>query len=498
MSAFRSKDAQVKLSKKMSSALRHRAHDMKLNISTDGYVAVRELLHNYQFRGYTCHQLEECVRICPKQRFQLKTDIDGEKYVRATQGHSISTVKDDELMELIPDAAALPVCLHGTYAKYVDSIMKTGLSRMKRNNIHLIACMPSEIDGVMSGMRNSADTIITLDVESAMAAGIKFYRSSNGVILSPGLGDTGCIPPQFISEVLHRGQKMNRPRSEGSRRKVNSNTNKETIGEKHTKEEECVQEVCKEESSYFFQFDSTSSRPFSHYCVIDFEATCLDKKDIYPQEIIEFPAVFINASTLEVVSEFHSYVRPLHHPILSDFCTSLTGITQEIVNSAPDFSTVYMNFCDFMSQFRTQYRRENNDEEINILFSSCGDWDFQTMLIKQCTLSGLVVPPPMTQWMNVKALFAQAETSREKRHEKGEKRKKARLGMVGMMSELGLELVGRHHSGIDDTRNIARIVVELVRNRGAMPSITSTSRRERISVRKSAAKSMKRNKYSFT
>lgn len=34
------------------------------------------------------------------------------------------------------------------------------------------------------------------------------------------------------------------------------------------------------------------------------------------------------ARTLEVVDEFRSYVKPVWRPTLSDFCISLTGITQ--------------------------------------------------------------------------------------------------------------------------------------------------------------------------
>ncbi len=36
-------------------------------------------------------------------------------------------------------------------------------------------------------------------------------------------------------------------------------------------------------------------------------------------------------------------------------------------------------------------------------------------------------------------------------------------GMDQMLDELGLELVGHHHSGIDDSRNIAKICHELMK-----------------------------------
>lgn len=50
------------------------------------------------------------------------------------------------------------------------------------------------------------------------------------------------------------------------------------------------------------------------YCVIDFEGTCEEEnpKD-YVHEIIEFPAVLVDATTLEVVSEFSRGTEQLSH-----------------------------------------------------------------------------------------------------------------------------------------------------------------------------------------
>lgn len=36
------------------------------------------------------------------------------------------------------------------------------------------------------------------------------------------------------------------------------------------------------------------------------------------------------------------------------------------------------------------------------------------------------------------------------------------MGMTGMLQKCGLELEGRHHSGIDDTRNIARVLWKML------------------------------------
>ena len=39
-------------------------------------------------------------------------------------------------------------------------------------------------------------------------------------------------------------------------------------------------------------------------------------------------------------SEFQTFVRPIRHAELTEFCTELTGITQDKVASAPPFCEV--------------------------------------------------------------------------------------------------------------------------------------------------------------
>ncbi|KAF6773816.1 hypothetical protein AHF37_07533 [Paragonimus kellicotti] len=74
---------------------------------------------------------------------------------------------------------------------------------------------------------------------------------------------------------------------------------------------------------------------FAHFLVLDFEATCERNTKLSPMEIIEFPVVKVNAQTLLSESEFHHYVRPVVHPDLTDFCTELTGIIQDMVEYQP-------------------------------------------------------------------------------------------------------------------------------------------------------------------
>jgi len=49
-------------------------------------------------------------------------------------------------------------------------------------------------------MRNSSQILIFINLEKALAAGIKFYLSSNGVVLTPG-NELGFLEPRFFERV---------------------------------------------------------------------------------------------------------------------------------------------------------------------------------------------------------------------------------------------------------------------------------------------------------
>ena len=50
----------------------------------------------------------------------------------------------------------------------------------------------------------------------------------------------------------------------------------------------------------------------------------------------------------EKVDVFHSFVRPVINPKLSEFCKSLTGIEQETVDKAEVFQDVLIRFESWM------------------------------------------------------------------------------------------------------------------------------------------------------
>ena len=73
---------------------------------------------------------------------------------------------------------------------------------------------------------------------------------------------------------------------------------------------------------------------YNYYLVVDLEATCCDRGNIRKEEmeIIEIGAVMVHSESLSIVDEFQSFVKPIRHPILTEFCKSLTSIFQAQVD----------------------------------------------------------------------------------------------------------------------------------------------------------------------
>ncbi|XP_063046740.1 tRNA 2'-phosphotransferase 1 [Engraulis encrasicolus] len=191
----------VRLSKSLSYVLRHGAMKMGLQISSDGFLYVDDLLAHPQFGSFSVADVERVVASNDKQRFKLRNHPeDGRLQIRANQGHSLQ-VADLELRALRPDAPDCPPeGIHGSYMKHWPSIRTQGLNRMGRTHIHLAPGLPGE-GGVISGMRKNCDMAIYINVPKALSAGIPFFWSENGVLLTPGDSE-GKLAPCYFSRAV--------------------------------------------------------------------------------------------------------------------------------------------------------------------------------------------------------------------------------------------------------------------------------------------------------
>lgn len=111
------------------------------------------------------------------------------------------------------------------------------------------------------------------------------------------------------------------------------------------------------------------------------------------------------------------------------------------------------------------------------LLVTCGDWDLKH-LHKEAGARGIRLPPiwhtfcnvkvPFERWMDMQQEAGSGSGLRggaggHKGRSKKSRDSKRSHGMMGMLAALGLPHVGRHHSGLDDAHNIARIAMELDR-----------------------------------
>ncbi|NWI64497.1 ERI2 exoribonuclease, partial [Todus mexicanus] len=196
---------------------------------------------------------------------------------------------------------------------------------------------------------------------------------------------------------------------------------------------------------------------FGYLIVLDFEATCWRDAGRRSPEIIEFPAVLFNTSTGEIEAEFHTYVQPQEHPVLSEFCTELTGITQNQVDEGVPLNICLSQFLKWIQKiqkekkilFGTDTPSNSSSEAKACTFVTWTDWDLGVCLQYECKRKQLRKPDIFNSWIDLKATY-RAFYNRKPQ------------GLSGALQDLGIAFAGREHSGLDDSRNTARLAWRLI------------------------------------
>ncbi|MDY6938331.1 MAG: 3'-5' exonuclease [Cyanobacteriota bacterium] len=175
-------------------------------------------------------------------------------------------------------------------------------------------------------------------------------------------------------------------------------------------------------------------RKYDYLMVLDLEATCCDKQTISRQqmEAIEIGAVMVETQNLAPVDEFQTFIQPTRNPKLTDFCRQLTSISQAQVDRAP----TYPDAVDLMQQWLARYP--------NFLFGSWGDYDRKQF--EQDSNFHRISYPIGAEHVNLKKFFSASQGL------------KKRYGMAQALELVGISLEGTHHRGIDDARNIAKLL----------------------------------------
>ncbi|KAG5473712.1 hypothetical protein LSCM1_04342 [Leishmania martiniquensis] len=183
--------------------------------------------------------------------------------------------------------------------------------------------------------------------------------------------------------------------------------------------------------------------PYEYLLVLDFEATCEEHPPPnYLYEIIEFPVVVVDVRLQRVVAEFHRFVRPRYKRELSPFCKKLTGISQEDVDTAAPLEEVVLQFERWLSHTLPPHAR--------CVFATDGPTDLREfMCYHSVSRQGIRFPALFYQFIDVKQTFACFFGCSQGK-------------IKAMLEVLHMPFEGRLHSGLDDARNIASIVIGLL------------------------------------
>lgn len=170
--------------------------------------------------------------------------------------------------------------------------------------------------------------------------------------------------------------------------------------------------------------------------VIDLESTCWEGSppDGQKSEIIEVGICTVDVATLQRLEKRSLLIKPAHSEV-SEFCTRLTTLTPEQLESAG-------TLADAARILKKEYASQER------LWASWGDYD-RRQFERACKEAGVGYPFGISH-LNVKTLFAVAHgLDRE-------------LGLDEAYARLGLTLEGTHHRGHDDAWNIAGLLCALL------------------------------------
>lgn len=173
--------------------------------------------------------------------------------------------------------------------------------------------------------------------------------------------------------------------------------------------------------------------------VVDIEATCWtgNAPEGMVSDIIEIGVCLLDVKSGEITENRGIIVKPERSEV-SEFCTELTTITPELVSKE---GIPYSEACKIL---RKEYQSQSR------AWASFGAYD-QKQFQRQCNDLGVGYPFSPSH-LNVKTWFAL-------QHQLGHE-----AGMSGALELLGLPLEGTHHRGVDDARNIAKILRHLLQH----------------------------------
>lgn len=168
--------------------------------------------------------------------------------------------------------------------------------------------------------------------------------------------------------------------------------------------------------------------------VVDLEATCW-RENLPEQrknsEIIEIGICLLDTKSGEITKNEGLLIKPDHSEV-SEFCEELTTISQRMI----DEKGISLKLA--IDRLKNEYNSKH------LVWASYGAYDLN-MFKRQCKSKNIDYPFG-SDHLNVKEVFKKSLGI------------KKNVGMKKALNILKIKLEGTHHRGVDDARNIAKIL----------------------------------------
>ncbi|KAG4213497.1 hypothetical protein ERO13_A01G060932v2 [Gossypium hirsutum] len=154
------------------------------------------------------------------------------------------------------------------------------------------------------------------------------------------------------------------------------------------------------------------------------------------------------------LDETEPLIRKLKHCTV---CEATKIVSNQVWHdTAQPFKEVMQQFEAWLSQHNL-WEKERGGRLTRGAFVTCGNWDLKTKIPQQCEVSGIKLPPYFMEWINLKDVYLNFY-GRERNDVNDETTRNP--------------IVGCHHIGIDDSKNIARVLQRMLVD-GALMQVTA-------------------------
>ncbi|KAG2011369.1 hypothetical protein CC2G_011496 [Coprinopsis cinerea AmutBmut pab1-1] len=195
------------LARQVDTLLHFKAKEKQLLIRPDGYMRVHDVMNHCRWPNRDFQQFKELVEQGGPERFyftlepEVHAALERQKlwWIRKT-AQKLKKNKDDAITRIL-DPVYLRHAIYKAPSSEWDHLRTNGIRPVTRKGLIVLSPRQTIEEKTDRNPVNTSFIYINLDVEKAMRAGVDFYKSRAGNVLSPG-NRQGVITPDLFKDVV--------------------------------------------------------------------------------------------------------------------------------------------------------------------------------------------------------------------------------------------------------------------------------------------------------